>query len=85
MLESFPYSLYATGLPPIMEYRKILIINPQWVYIDFVLSQELFWWAYFRGGVFSERIIIGGSFAHQKGLGLSIKTALNTNITTSNS
>ena len=34
-----------------------------------------FCWAYFRGSLFSERLTIGGNFAFQNGLGLTIKTA----------
>ena len=37
--------------------------------------KRLFWWAYFRGSLFSEGLIIARSFAFQNGLGLTIKTA----------
>ena len=35
----------------------------------------LFCWAYFQGSLFSEGLIIGGNFAFQNGLDLTIKTA----------
>ena len=35
----------------------------------------IFCWAYFRGSLFSEGLIIGGNFAFQNGLDLTIKTA----------
>ena len=50
-------------------YRKIPIISPR------------LWWTYLQGGggggLFSAGLIIGGNFAFQNGLGLTIKTALN--------
>ena len=39
------------------------------------MFKRLFCWAYFRGSLFSEGLIIGGSFAFQIGLDLTIKTA----------
>ena len=41
----------------------------------YICSNGFFWWAYFRGGVFSERFSIGRNFAFQNGLGLEITTA----------
>ena len=55
-----------------MTYRKIPIIVPGLIFI-----QKAFCWAYFRGSLFSEGIIIGRNFAFQNGLGLTIKTAEN--------
>ena len=43
-----------------------------WAY---VCSKVLFCWAYFRGSLFSEGLIIGGNFAFQNGLDVTIKTA----------
>ena len=37
------------------------------------MFKKLFYWAYFRGNLFSEGIIIGRNFASQNGLGLTIK------------
>ena len=34
-----------------------------------------FCWAYFQGSLFSEGLIIGGNFAFQNGLDLTVKTA----------
>ena len=39
------------------------------------MFKRLFCWAYFRGNLFSEGLIIGRNFAFQNGLGLTIKTA----------
>ena len=39
------------------------------------MFKRLFCWAYFRGSLFSEGLIIGRNFAFQNGLGLTIKTA----------
>ena len=39
------------------------------------LFKRLFRWAYFQESLFSEELIIGGNFAFQNGLGLTIKTA----------
>ena len=39
------------------------------------MFKRLFCWAYFRGSLFSEGLIIGGNFASQNGLDLAIKTA----------
>ena len=35
----------------------------------------LFGWAYFRGSLFLEGLIIGGNFAFQNGLGVTIKNS----------
>ena len=51
-------------------YRKSPIISPG---LRFV--QKGFCWAYFRGSLFSEGLIIGRNFAFQNGFGLSVKTA----------
>ena len=45
--------------------------------LDLYLFKRLFCWAYFWGSLFSEELIIGGNFAFQNGLGLTIKTAEN--------
>ena len=37
--------------------------------------KRLFCWAYFRGSLFSEGLIIEGNFAFQNGLDLTMKTA----------
>ena len=37
------------------------------------LFKRLFCWAYFRGNLLSEGRILGGNFAFQNGLGLTIK------------
>ena len=42
------------------------------------MFKRLFWWAYFRGSLFSEGLIIGGNFAFQNGLDLTI-TIVNSN------
>ena len=47
------------------------------------MFKRLFYWAYFRGSLFSERLIIGRNFAFQNGFGLSLKTAKNSKITAS--
>ena len=39
------------------------------------MFKRLFCWAYFRGSLFSEGLIIGGHFAFQNGLDLTMKTA----------
>ena len=39
------------------------------------MFKRLFCWAYFRGSLFSEGLIIEGNFAFQNGLDLTIKTA----------
>ena len=52
-------------------YRKILIISPGFIFVQ----KAFFWWAYFRGSLFSEGLIIGGDFAFQNGSVLTIKTA----------
>ena len=39
------------------------------------MFKRLFCWAYFRGSLFSEGLIIGRNFAFQNGLDLTIKTA----------
>ena len=39
------------------------------------MFKRLFCWAYFRGSLFSEGLIIGRNFEFQNGLGLTIKTA----------
>ena len=52
------------------EYRKIPIISPRLIF-----AQKAFCWAYFRGGLFSEGLIIGRNLAFQNGLGLTIETA----------
>ena len=39
------------------------------------LFKRLFFWTYFWGSLFSEGLIIGGNFAFQNGLDLTIKTA----------
>ena len=51
-------------------YRKIPIISPGLI---FVLKAVC--WAYFRGSLFPEGLIIGRNFAFQNRLGLTIKTA----------
>ena len=51
-------------------YRKIPIISSGLIFV-----KRLFFWAYFRGNLFSEGLIIGRKFAFQNGLGLTIKTA----------
>ena len=50
-------------------YRKIPITSPGLIFV-----KSLFCWAYFRGSLFSEGLIIGRKFAFQNGLGLTIKT-----------
>ena len=50
-------------------YRKIPIISPGIIFV-----QKAFCWAYFRGSLFSEELVIGGNFAPQNGFGLSLKT-----------
>ena len=37
--------------------------------------QKAFFWAYFRGSLILEGLIVGGSFAFQNGLNLTMKTA----------
>ena len=37
-----------------------------------IFGQMAFWWAYFRGSLFSDGLIIGGNFAFQNELGLAI-------------
>ena len=44
-----------------VKYRKIPIIS-------LYLFKRLFCWAYFRGSVFSEGLVIGMNFAFQNGL-----------------
>ena len=39
------------------------------------MFQRLFWWAYFRGSLFSEGLITGGNLAFENGSGLTIKIA----------
>ena len=39
------------------------------------LFKRLFCWAYFRGSLFSEGLIIEGNFVFQNGLDLTMKTA----------
>ena len=39
------------------------------------MFKRLIWWAYFRGSLFSEGLIIGRNFAFQNEFGLTIKTA----------
>ena len=39
------------------------------------MFKRFFYWAYFRGSLFSEGLIIGGNFAFQNGLNLAMKTA----------
>ena len=39
------------------------------------MFKRLFCWAHFRGSLFLEGLIIGGNFAFQNGLDLTIKTA----------
>ena len=48
-------------------YRKIPIMG-------FYLFKRLSCWAYFRGSLFSEELIIGRNFAFQNGLGFTIKS-----------
>ena len=43
--------------------------------IYYTMGLRLFWWAYFRGSLFLEGLIIGGNFVFQNGLVLTIKTA----------
>ena len=52
-------------------YRKIPIISPRLIFVQ----KGFFCWAYFRGSLFLEGLIIGRNFAFQNGLGLTIKTA----------
>ena len=40
-----------------------------------LFCSKAFCWAYFWGSLFSEGLIIGGNFAFQNGMGLTIKTA----------
>ena len=49
-------------------YRKIPIISPRRIFVQTAVC-----WAYFRGSLFSEGLIVGRNFAFQKGLGLKIK------------
>ena len=53
-----------------------------WAY---TFVQSAFCWAYFRGSLFSEGLIIGMNFAFQNWSGLTIKTAQNTKKTALNS
>ena len=53
-----------------LAYRKFPVISPGLTFV-----QNAFCWAYFRGSLFSEGLIIGGNFAFQNDLGLAIKTA----------
>ena len=39
------------------------------------MFKRLFCWAYFRGSLFSEGLIIGRNFKFQNGLDLTVKTA----------
>ena len=50
-------------------YRKIPIISP-----GLIIVQKVFCWAYFWGSLISEGLVIGGNFAFQNGLGLTITT-----------
>ena len=52
-------------------YRKIPIISPGLIFV-----QKAFCWAYFRGSLFSEGLVIGRNFAFQNGFGLSLKKQL---------
>ena len=56
------------------QYRKILIISPGLIY----LLKRLFCWAYFRGNLFSEGLVIEGNFVFQHGFGMLTNTAKNT-------
>ena len=51
------------------KYCKIPIISPGLTFVQKAC------WAYFRGRLFSEGLIIGRNFAFQHGLGLTKKTA----------
>ena len=55
-----------------LKYRKFPIISPELIFV-----QKAFWWAYFRGRLFSEGLNIGGNFAFQNGLDLTIKNSPN--------
>ena len=46
--------------------------NKPWAY---VCSKGFFCWAYFRGSLFSEGLVIRKNFAFQSGFGLSTKSA----------
>ena len=50
------------------EYRKIPVISSGLIFV-----QRTFCWIYFRGNLFSEGLIIGGNFAFQYAMGLTIK------------
>ena len=56
--------------PPKKKYRKIPLVSPGIIFV-----QKTFFWTYFRGSLFSEGLIIGGNFAFQNGLDLTMKTA----------
>ena len=59
---------------------KIPIISPGF-FVGLFSGSLFFCWAYFRGNLFSEGLVIGRNFACQNEFGLSIKTAQNTEIT----
>ena len=61
---------------PYVSYRKIPIVSPGLIFV-----QKVYLWANFQGSEFSEGLIIGGSFAFQNDLGLTMKNAQNTEIT----
>ena len=50
------------------KYHKIPMISPGHIFV-----QKAFCWAYFRGSLFLEGLIIGGNFAFQNGLGFQDK------------
>ena len=55
------------------KYRKILIIRPGLIFV-----QKTFLLGLFSGELIEEALIIGGNFAFQNGLGLTMKIAQNT-------
>ena len=57
----------------VANYHKIPIISPGLIFV-----QKAFMVSLFSGELISEGHIVGGNFAFQNGLGLTIKTAQNT-------
>ena len=56
------------------EHEKFLILKSK-----IPIISRIFWWAYFRGSLFSQGVIIGGNFTFQNsqnGLDLTIKKGL---------
>ena len=59
-------------------YCRIPIIS-----LGLSLFERIFYWAYSRGRLFSDGLVIGRNFAFQNKLSLTIKTTKNTQITAS--